>query len=61
MIKQAKTDDSYVTISLRLERVIQLLDLTFLRRSDPVLGWRAVVRETRSTPGHAGINSPPAP
>ena len=61
MNKQEKTDDSYVTISLRLGRVIQLLDLTFLRWSDPVLGWRAIVRETRSKPGHAGINSPPSP
>ena len=65
MIKQAKTDDRYVTAGLRLGHVIQRFDRTFLRQPDPVLGWRAVVRETRSKPGHAGTDSdndyPPSP
>jgi len=65
MIKQPKTDDRYVAAGLILGHVMQRLDRTFLRRSDPVLGWRAVVRQTRSKPGHAGTDSdtdyPPSP
>ena len=46
MIEQAKVDRN-VAAGMSLGRVIERFDRTVLRRSDPVLGWRAVVRETR--------------
>ena len=50
MTEQEKTD-RYVKAGMSLGRAIQWVDHTVLRWSDPVLGWRAVFRETRSKPG----------
>ena len=51
MTEQANMD-RYVETGMSLWRAIQWIYRTFLRQSDPVLGWRAVVRETRAKPGH---------
>ncbi len=40
-----------IAAGMSLGRVIERFDRSVLRRSDPVLGWRAVFRETRSKPG----------
>ena len=45
--------DRYVAAGLSLWRAIQWIYRTFLRPSDPVLGWRAVLRETRARPRHS--------
>ena len=44
--------DRYVAAGMSLWRAIQWIDCNLLRRSDPVLGWRAVLRETRASPEH---------
>ncbi len=44
--------DRYVEAGMSLWRAIQWIYRTFLRQSDPVLGWRAVFRETRAKHGH---------
>ncbi len=49
IIEQANVD-RHVAAGMSLGRAIQWVDRTVLRRSDPVLGWRAVFRETRSKP-----------
>ena len=51
MTEQEKAD-RYVETGMSLWGAIQWIYRTFLRQSDPVLGWRAVVRETRAKPGH---------
>ncbi len=50
MIELAKVDHC-IAAGMSLGRVIERFDRSVLRRSDPVLGWRAVIRETRSKPG----------
>ncbi len=44
--------DCYAATGMSLWRAIQWIDRNVLRRSDPVLGWRAVLRETRARPRH---------
>ncbi len=50
MTEQANVD-RYVEAGMSLGRAIRWIDHTILRTSDPVLGWRAVFRETRGKPG----------
>ena len=44
--------DRYVKAGMSLWRTIQWIDRNVLRMSDPVVGWRAIFRETRVKPGH---------
>ncbi len=44
--------DRYVEAGMSLWRAIQWIDRIVLRRSDPVVGWRAIFRETRVKPRH---------
>ncbi len=50
MTEQANVD-RYVEAGMSFGRAIQWVDRAVLRRADPVVGWRAVVRETRAKPG----------
>ncbi len=52
MIELAKVDHC-IAAGMSLGRVIERFDRSVLRRSDPVLGWRAVLRETRARPRHS--------
>ncbi len=44
--------DRYVKAGMSLWRAIQWIDRIVLRRSDPVVGWRAIFREARVKPRH---------
>ncbi len=43
--------DRYVAAGMSLWRAIKWIDRTFLRPYDPVVGWHAIIRETRAKPG----------
>ena len=45
--------DRYVKVGMSLLHAIQWIDRIVLRRPDPVVGWRAIFRETRLKPTHS--------
>ncbi len=52
-MKEQVNVDRNVADGISLWRAIQWIDRIVLRRSDPVLGWRTVFRETRATHRHS--------
>ena len=51
MTEQANAN-RFDVASMSILRAIRWIDSTLLRRSDPVLGWRAIFKEAGAIPEH---------